>query len=302
MDKKITVKHKSYLLEYLLEVFNDRSRTGIKSFLAHGQVEVNGKPVSAFDFPLKTNDVIVILERGRKRNRKEEDNPLTKALGKQVRIVYEDDSLIVAEKAAGLLTMSTGKPGEVTAYSILTEYVKNKENAGRTGGSPRIFIVHRLDRDTSGLLLFAKDRETQEALQENWNDNIIERKYAAVVEGHLSPAEGTITTWLKEHPKSLKMISDPYDNGGRKAVTHYRTVRRNAGYSLVEFELATGRKNQIRIHASDMGCPIAGDYKYGASTDPIGRLALHARTISFRHPFTGKVMRFETPLPKLFTL
>lgn len=308
-DQRITVGHKAQLLEYLFGTFSGRSRTSIKSLLTHGQIEVNGRPVSAFDFPLKTNDVITIREHGRKRSRKEEENPLEKALGRQVRIVHEDDDLIVVEKAAGLLTMSTGKAGEVTAYSVLTEYVRSRSGSGmsqsgnsRTDTRPRIFIVHRIDRETSGLLVFAKNRKTQEALQDNWNDCVRERKYVAVVEGHLSPAEGRITSWLKEHPKSLKMISDPYDNGGKKAVTRYRTIGQNRGYSLVEFELDTGRKNQIRIHASDMGCPIAGDYKYGASTDPIGRLALHALTLSFRHPGTGKVMRFETPFPELFRL
>lgn len=225
-----------------------------------------------------------------------------------IRIVYEDNWLLVIEKPSGLPTISTGRQGEVTAYSMLTDYVRETSRERRRGMRPRVFIVHRIDRDTSGLLVFAKDRETKEALQENWSHAVTARTYIAVTEGRPRENEGTVTSWLKEDPRSLIMYSSPYDNGGQKAVTHYRLLREfvpkdksaKSGYSLVEFELETGRKNQIRVHCSVMGCPVAGDKKYGAKTSPIGRLALHARTLSFIHPWTGEEMSFSTPVPKSF--
>ncbi len=240
-----------------------------------------------------------------------------------IRIVYEDKWLLVVEKPSGMLTISTGRQGEVTAYSMLTDYVRETSRKRIRGIRPRIFIVHRIDRDTSGLLVFAKDQETKEALQADWSNVVTARTYIAVTEGRPRDDEGTVTSWLKEDTHSLMMYSSPYDNGGQKAVTHYRVLRdffpavpkQKAGkpeikkqeinnmkprYSLVEFELETGRKNQIRVHCSVLGCPVAGDRKYGAKTSPIGRLALHARTLSFIHPWTGEEMSFTTPVPKSF--
>ncbi|MDE5732373.1 MAG: RluA family pseudouridine synthase [Bacteroidales bacterium] len=225
-----------------------------------------------------------------------------------IRIVYEDNWLLVIEKPSGMLTMSTGRQGEVTAYSMLTDYVRDTSYKRTRGMRPRVFIVHRIDRDTSGLLVFAKDQDTKEALQGNWSNAVTARTYVAVTEGSPHNNEGTVTSWLKEDPRSLVMYSSPVDNGGQKAVTHYKVLRRpdddgpnkKSGYSLVEFELETGRKNQIRIHCAVLGCPVAGDRKYGARTSPIGRLALHARTLSFIHPWTGKEMNFSTPVPKSF--
>ena len=213
-----------------------------------------------------------------------------------MRIVYEDQWLIVVDKPSGLLTMSTGRPGEETAYSMVTAY---------TG---RIFIVHRLDRDTSGLLVFAKDHETKLALQENWSEAVLERKYAAVLEGYIEDEDGWIETWLYDNPKSMKVHcyglrpGDTPDNAPRKdwhfAATHCHTLERltihGRPYTKVEFELETGRKNQLRAHAGWIGHPIAGDGKYGAVSDPFGRLALHACTLSFIHPWTGRTMRFNS--------
>lgn len=216
-------------------------------------------------------------------------------------IVFEDRSIIVAEKPAGMLTMSTGRIGEETAYSMLRDHVRE-----------RIFIVHRLDRDTSGLLIFAKDEETKRALQDNWNEAVLERKYLAVLEGDIEDSEGWIETWLYENPKSMKVHCYGFRDGDRHdrpphrewkhASSHCRTIERKTiegkPYTLVEFELETGRKNQIRVHSEWIGHPIAGDRKYGAATDPFGRLALHAHRLSFIHPHTGKTMTFTSPMPK----
>lgn len=215
-------------------------------------------------------------------------------------IIYEDDWLIVVDKPGGLLCMSTGKRGEDTAYSRVYDY------AGK------IFIVHRLDRDTSGLLVFAKDEDTKFALQENWDEAVKERRYMAVLEGRINDDEGWIETWLYEHPKSLVVHSyelregdDPHKpprKDWQYASTHCRTVRHaeisGKPYTVVEFELETGRKNQIRVHSQWIGHPIAGDRKYGAQTNPFGRLALHAQGLSFIHPWTGKIMKFRSRIPQ----
>ena len=277
------------LLQYLIEICKGQSKTSVKAYLSHGQIQVNGQNISAFDYNLKRGDRLEILDKGVmvKKRRGEKDT--------RVNIVYEDEYLIVVDKRSGLLTMSSGAPGDVTAYSLLFDYVKRMY-----GRDSRIFIVHRIDRETSGLIIFAKDQRTKEKMQENWNDSIISRKYAAILEGHPAEDRGTITSWLTENPKSLKVSSSPVDNGGKKAVTHYKVLESGKHFSLAEFELETGRKHQIRVHASLLGCPVTGDRRYGASDNPAGRLALHARSITFRHPATGKVLSFDTGLPNVF--
>lgn len=225
-----------------------------------------------------------------------------KANRDSLEIVYEDKWIIVADKPSGLLTMSTGKEGEVTAYSLLYDYLDG-----------HIFIVHRLDRDTSGLVLFAKDMETKSILQETWNYSVHTRGYTAVLEGHIDDEEGWIETWIYESPKSMKVHcyglrpGDTPEKPPRKdwqfAATSCRTTKHveieGRPYTMVRFELETGRKNQIRVHSQWIGHPIAGDRKYGAETDPFKRLALHADTLSFIHPITGKEMTFNSRLPKV---
>lgn len=215
-------------------------------------------------------------------------------------ILYEDDCIIVADKPSGLLTMSTGKEGEITAYSILTDYVRSARGGKNTRDKGRIFIVHRLDRDTSGVIVFAKDEQTKHALQDDWNETILERKYIAAVEGTLEYDEGTVASYLKDNPKSMKVSSSWTDNGGKYSVTHFKVLRSSGQYSLVEFELETGRKNQIRVHASVIGNPVAGDRKYGSASNPLHRLCLHASTLVFHHPRTGQLLRFDTGIPKDF--
>lgn len=228
----------------------------------------------------------------------------------KLEVIYEDDWLIVVDKPAGMLSISAGRDGDVTAYSILRDHFG------------RVFIVHRLDRDTSGLLVFAKDEETKFSLQENWTEAVLERKYIAILEGNISDEEGWIESWLYEHPKSMKVHSYPISSsdiqaaragsckkaqrlGWQFASTHCKTLQRGMiegkPYTKVEFELETGRKNQIRVHSEWIGHPIAGDKKYGALSNPIGRLALHAQTLSFIHPWTGKTLRFVSRPPRPFT-
>ena len=284
-ERCFKVESEGRLLECLMGLMPEKSRTEVKSYLSHRQISVNGRTVTAFDMPLHAGDEVRWQSVGARRES-----------GKwRIRVVYEDRYLAVVEKRNGVLTMSTGKEGEQTAYTYMTEHVRAQE-----GRDARVFIVHRLDRETSGLLLFAKSEEVQARLQENWNENIIARRYVAVVEGVPEPREGQVVSWLTENPKSLKMSASPTDNGGKRAVTNYRVMRDNGRYALVEIELETGRKNQIRVQMASTGHPVAGDKKYGAQTSPIGRVCLHARSIAFMHPVTGERMEFDTGVPSAF--
>ncbi len=244
---------------------------------------MNGTPLTQFDTPLKPGDEVKVN--------------LTREFrvfyNRRLKIVYEDDDIIVINKGYGLLSMGNDKVTDGTAYSILKEYVK--------WGNPanKIFIVHRLDRDTSGLMMFAKNENAKNAMQHNWNNMVLNRRYVAVVEGEIDPAEGTIRSYLAENTRHEVYSTDNPDEG-KLAVTRYSTIAKGKGYSLVDVELDTGRKNQIRVHLSEKGCPIAGDRRYGAGSSPIHRLALHARTLRFVHPVTKKEMNFSTPIPAGF--
>jgi 23S rRNA pseudouridine1911/1915/1917 synthase len=223
---------------------------------------------------------------------------VTIAAGKQVsapsierhglKIVYLDDDIVVVDKAAGLLSMGSEGEKERTAHRILNDHLKALTNSP----AQQAFIVHRLDRETSGLMMFARSRAVQAALQQNWKS--VTKKYLAVVEGVPTKAEGTLRDNLEES-KSLRMHR--VDRGGELAITHYRVVRKGRHNSLIELTLETGRKNQIRVQMAGLGHPIVGDRKYGATTDPARRLALHSYELTFRHPVSGAPMNFQSPLP-----
>jgi len=271
------------LLEFLIGAMPQRKRTVIKNLLAHKQVAVNGTPVTQFDTRLKPgSEVKVNLTR-----------EFRVFYNRRLKIVYEDDDIIVVNKGYGLLSMGTDKIKDGTAYSILRDYVKWKD--------PRnmLFIVHRLDRDTSGLMVFARTQEAKDRLQHNWNNMVISRKYLAVVEGTPEPADGEVRSYLAENSRYEVYSTDNPDEG-QLAITRYTTLRSNNGYSLMEVSLDTGRKNQIRVHMKDLGHPIAGDRRYGAKNSPIHRMALHAQTLRFVHPITRKDMNFSTPVPISF--
>lgn len=285
----LKVTEPSQLMNFLAAKFPEKSRTAIKSLLAHKQVSVDDSVVTQFDFPLKRGQMVYL-------NRKKSAE---KPRFRELRIVHEDEHLIVIDKMSGLLSMASETEKLKTAYSMLSEYVKKSDPKNK------IFIVHRLDRETSGLMMFAKSLKVQEVLQKDWNEAIIERSYIAVVEGGMEKAEGTITSWLKEN-KAMVMYSSQTPDDGQKAVTHYKVLKTSKQFSLLEVKLETGRKNQIRVHMKDLGFPVAGDKKYGAKSNPLGQMGLHAQVLSFRHPVTGRPMRFDTPIPlkfqKLFRL
>ena len=271
------------LFEFLLETFADRSKTTVKSYLAHRQIAVNNTPTTKFDAPLHAGDEVTInFTRGYKEFR----HP-------RLRIVYEDEFLIVVDKGYGLLSMSTDRIKANTAYHILSDYVRRDNPANR------IFILHRLDRDTSGLMMFAKSQGIQEKMQRSWNDMVLDRRYVAVVEGEPSSSKGEVALYLKENSAFHVYSTDDKENG-QYALTRYEVLATNGRYSLVELQLATGRKNQIRVHMQDLGHSIAGDRKYGAVSNPLGRLSLHASRLRFVHPVTRRDMLFETPVPAGF--
>ena len=207
-------------------------------------------------------------------------------------IVFEDPYLLVIDKRAGLLSMSNNTRQE-TVQTVLNRYLE------KGGGRNTSHLVHRLDRDTSGLMVYAKDIKTQQSLIEGWQYLVTDRRYVALVKGTLDEKEGRIQSWLTEDKRFITH-SSPVDNGGKFAVTNYRVLQEGGGYSLVECELQTGRKNQIRVHMAQLGHPVVGDHKYGSDCDPMRRLGLHAYMLCFRHPVNGKLLRFETPIPVNF--
>jgi 23S rRNA pseudouridine1911/1915/1917 synthase len=280
--KKYIVGESAGLLAFLLSKSGGVSRNKIKSLLAHRQVSVDGKPVTQFDYPLKAGQEVCVT--------KGIVHGVVQLHG--LKILHEDQYLLVIDKQAGLLSIATDREKDKTAYSLLSRHVKT-ENINN-----KIFVVHRLDRETSGVMMFARNQETQELLQKGWQNIISERNYVAVVEGRVEKREGTIESWLKES-KAMTMFSESEPKGIR-AVTHYKVLKQNDGYSLLEVRLDTGRKNQIRIHMMENGHSIIGDKKYGGGTSPIKRLGLHAQRLTFKHPVYKTDLSFESPVPKAF--
>ena len=270
------------LLEFLRSNLPQQSRTAVKALLKYDQIQLEGTVTNQFDTPVAPGQTISINF----------SRPWQTLSNPRLRIVYEDDDIIVVNKGYGLLSVGTDNKKEGTAYSILRDYLK------RLNPANKLFIVHRLDRHTSGLMLFAKNIKAKEAMQHNWNNMVLDRRYAAIVEGCPEPAEGVHRSRLLENAQHLMYSTD--DPKGLEAVTRYKVLKSRNGYSLVDVSLDTGRKNQIRVHMHDMGTPIAGDRRYGAKTSPIHRLALHARTLRFVHPMTHKDMNFSIPLPASF--
>jgi 23S rRNA pseudouridine1911/1915/1917 synthase len=272
------------LLVFLLTNITNRSRSDIKTLLRDKQIYVDGQPISQFNHSLKPEQVVEV-----KWKKAPEEQKL-----RGLSIIFEDQYLIIIEKQAGVLSIATEKQKDNTAYSTLSSYVKKQDPRNR------IFVVHRLDRETSGLMMFAKSEKIQKLLQESWNATIEERTYLAVVEGYVEKKQDTITSYLVES-KALVVYSSKNPEVCQQAITHYEVLRSNKNFSLLKVNLETGRKNQIRVHAKDIGHSVVGDEKYGAKTDPIKRLGLHAWVLAFKHPITKKDLRFESEIPLKFT-
>ena len=294
-DTVFRVEAHGELMSFLLSKLGGMTRTSVKQLLSQRRVTVNAGIQTRHDTPVKPGDMVQINQG---RGNVELRHP-------KLRVIYEDNALIVVEKKNGLLTVPYNpKSSEMTAYSILKDYVRKQSNRNT------VHVVHRLDRETSGVLVFAKSAELQEYMRNYWKQLVTRRTYVALVEGHLEKKEGTITSWLTEDNQTAMVYSSDKDNGGQKAITNYKVLKattigegdQEMNISLVELNLETGRTNQIRVHMQSIGHPIIGDRKYGHGNEysPIDRLCLHARTLEFIHPMTEKKARFEAPLPKEF--
>lgn len=279
--KQYVCNQESPLLEFLLAKLPG-SRNKIKDTLRGRGIKVNGKMVTRHDFPLNPGDKVSVS------NSKQNDT----FKSRYVNIVYEDQYLVVIEKKPGILSMAAGH-STLNVKTVLDDYFK------RTRQKCHAHVVHRLDRDTSGLMIYAKDIQTEQILEHEWHDIVFDRRYVALVSGEMQDQTGTVANWLKDN-KAYVTYSSPYDNGGKYAVTHFYVMDRSTEHSLVEFKLETGRKNQIRVHSADMGHPVCGDVKYGNGDSPLRRLCLHAYMLCFYHPMTRRPMEFSTPIPSQF--
>jgi 23S rRNA pseudouridine1911/1915/1917 synthase len=277
------VKDPSELMNFLMNSMPGKSRNSIKSFLAHRQVFVDNKVVTRHDHPLRPGQQVLV-------DRNLQHAEITH---NELKILFEDAFIIVIEKEHGLLSVPSGARKEITAQGILNELVK------KIKPDYKVFPVHRLDRATSGVMMFAKNIRLQHEMRDNWMKIVSERTYMAVVQGQVERDKDTVISWLKENMGKI-MYSTKDTINGKKAVTHYKVLNRSKKYSLLEVELETGRKNQIRVHMQDIGHSIVGDEQYGATENPINRLGLHARVLAFQHPVSGEKMRFESPVPRSF--
>lgn len=278
-----TVAQPAELLPYLFEAWPETKKKQVREWLKFGSVAVNGKVITQFNHKLKTGDQVLIRAKGLAA-------PETVVPG-GIRIRHEDEAIIVVDKPAGLLSIASPSEPDKTAYSFLTDHVRQGNRLSRA----RVWIVHRLDRETSGLMVFAKSEETKSILQGNWD--AAEKKYFAVVEGAPPAEAGKFDTHLDESNPLKVYVANRVTSETRHAITKYRVVKKGKGTALIELTLETGRRHQIRVQLADAGCPIVGDKKYGAKTNPIRRIALHATTLRFRHPVTGETVRFDSPLP-----
>lgn len=266
-------------MEFLFEAYPDSPRTRIKKILQSGTIRVNGKKSTLHSQQLKPGDQLEIMQH--------EIKPAAKA---PFPVLYEDDSVIVVDKPAGISTSSID--GSRNVQDSLSEYLKEKSR-----GRERSYVVHRLDKEVSGVLLFAKSKQLMDEIKEKWQET--DKHYYALVEGIPEKSEGTIKSWLIEDGKQKVHSTEKSDNA-RLGITDYKVIRNLDNLALLDIKTHTGRKNQIRVHMSDLGCPIVGDRKYGASDEFVRRVRLHAYSLSFPHPVTGKTMQVESPMPDGF--
>lgn len=284
MFKEVKVSKSEELLVFLLNNYSSLSRNNIKKLLSNQQVLVNGASVRQFNFVLAKGDIVSISPYKVKKDGKRVS---------KLKILYEDDELIAINKPAGLLSIASDKEKEETAYRIMMDYVQEADKKNR------VFVVHRLDKETSGVLIFSKSEELKEALQDKWNDLVKLREYIAICEGHFDKKEGTKISYLLPTKTNL-MFSSHKPKDGQKAITHYQVIEESENCSLLKVRIDTGRKNQIRVHMKDLGHNVVGDDKYGSTLNPINRLGLHARVLEFDHPLKDKHFKFIAEVPKEF--
>lgn len=275
--EKYIVKENEILIEFLKKMFSNLSKNSVKSLLHNEKVFVNGNMTTKYNYELNIGDVVEIREK----------------VAKNINIIYEDKDIIVINKPSGLLTVATEKEKNKTAYHLVMEYLKKKNK------NNRIFIIHRLDKDTSGIIMFAKNERAKHLYQDNWNDIVKKRCYYAVIDGKMENKEGTIKSYLKENGN---MVYSVKDRSGKLAITEYKVLKERKNISLLDINLKTGRKNQIRVHMKENKTPILGDLKYGEKSKLINRLALHAYKLELVNPVTKKLLTFEINMPNEFKM
>lgn len=270
--EKYIVKENEILIEFLKKMFSNLSKNSVKSLLHNEKVFVNGNMTTKYNYELNVGDVVEIREK----------------VAKNIDIIYEDKDIIVINKPSGLLTVATEKEKNKTAYHLVMEYLKKKNK------NNKIFIIHRLDKDTSGIIMFSKNERAKHLYQDNWNDIVKKRCYYAVIDGKMENKEGTIKSYLKENGN---MVYSVKDRSGKLAITEYKVLKERKNISLLDINLKTGRKNQIRVHMKENKTPILGDLKYGEKSKLINRLALHAYKLELINPVTKKLLIFEASMP-----
>ena len=270
--EKYIVKENEILIEFLKKTFSNLSKNSVKSLLHNEKVFVNGNMTTKYNYELNVGDTVEIREK----------------VAKNIDIIYEDKDIIVINKPSGLLTVATEKEKNKTAYHLVMEYLKKKNK------NNRIFVIHRLDKDTSGIIMFAKNERAKHLYQDNWNDIVKKRCYYAVIDGKMQKKEGTIKSYLKENGN---MVYSVKDRSGKLAITEYKVLKERKNISLLDINLKTGRKNQIRVHMKENKTPILGDLKYGEKSKLINRLALHAYKLELINPVTKKLLIFEASMP-----
>lgn len=275
--EKYIVKENEILIEFLKKMFSNLSKNSVKSLLHNEKVFVNGNMTTKYNYELNIGDVVEIREK----------------VAKNIDIIYEDKDIIVINKPSGLLTVATEKEKNKTAYHLVMEYLKKKNK------NNRIFIIHRLDKDTSGIIMFAKNERAKHLYQDNWNDIVKKRCYYAVIDGKMENKEGTIKSYLKENGN---MVYSVKDRSGKLAITEYKVLKERKNISLLDINLKSGRKNQIRVHMKENKTPILGDLKYGEKSKLINRLALHAYKLELVNPVTKKLLTFEINMPNEFKM
>ena len=282
--KEYPVKEPCELLEFLLKTFSSQSRNSVKSLLSSHRVSVNGAPVTQFNFKLTPKDIVIITK-----------NPIKKKIRHNLPIIFENDELIVINKPSKLLSVPSDNEKGSTAFRMVNDYLQQKDKHNRA------YIVHRIDEDTSGVLMFAKNERIAHLLtdKDNWNRLVTKRGYYAVVEGVMENKSGTVKSYLKKNAQNM-MYSSKKPGDGQLAITHYKVIKGNDKYTLLDVDIDSGRKNQIRVHMGDLGHYIIGDDKYGQPSNPIKRLGLHAYCLELRHPVSGKLLTFKAPMPKEF--
>lgn len=279
---KIISSIEDTLINLLIEEFKTSSRTRIKKMILHGSISVNGKIITNPILKINPGDLIEYTKYHAPLNTQDAPFP----------VLFEDEDLIAVVKPAGLLTYGEKGTTGTSLYRMINDFLRE-----RSKGNEKIFVCHRLDREVSGILVFAKSGEIQDKVKEMWKET--EKRYYALVEGKPPQNEGTIEGWLKEN-KAQKVYTTKEGPDAKFAITHYKVIKELTENTLLEIRIETGRKHQIRVHLSDLGCPIVGDWKYGASRKVLRHIRLHAFYFAMKHPVTGYPLEFKTLMPRGF--